>query len=630
MTKTLHTLLCCLFLAGCASQGTAPNGDQPGSAQGEQKFMDKLSALGSAVSTGVGDLFSTKFRKLDGMIKAGQDEEAYKYYSANQASFSKLTPVQLEVVNGLLSRSLYREFKNLADAGQDSQAIRVVESKPTLAAMFGPDQRASVQDVRLRIKEQDFSRLARSGDDTAALNYLERDRSFYAHLQGETKKLAQDLLDRVGRASEVEIDAAGTALSALGKSDLAQANGWRALGDARKSAQAVIARDQSRPLLAATLQPKLDALRTGLVTSEAALRGAAPRAFASYDVLGADNFRADYPIPVSDAELAAAYTAIRPRLAGASADAIARYKRFYGGGLDTEQRRDLGQLYMAKLLQQSGKKGPVAMLLLSESARSAGFEADTLESGTVIVQTNLLQSEELPVSIATGKLAVPVVESRGRSAAAVLASDSARDKALIVFVKFSEAVLRNRMVNKTSVRSQYLSGTRRVPNPAYAEARKKVQSAMETVKVYQNMPRTTGNDSLSALATLTGSVGSSLAQDELAAAERELQDTPQTIEQEVFSPYAYATEDHKVEKSLKVSYVAMEVSSKRTLEGHWDVKDERGFKLATGVHRKDKDVDRILTAHQTEADMEGYMAQGLELTYEQIWSRVGAELRGRW
>jgi len=252
--------------------------------------------------------------------------------------------------------------------------------------------------------------------------------------------------------------------------------------------------------------------------------------------------------------------------------------------------------------------------------------APTAEQPGDGVATEVAAPEPVRISFGEG--------AKGKPVELVLSQDDVRGKDMVIVVRFVDPRSAKSLRDRASVRSQYKSTERVLPNPAYLKAKREYEDARDEARslALSRAQAGSGTGSASSASPSGFSTGS-----EAAAAKRYVEvlegilaTTPENLREPVYSPYSYVTSKYRIEKSVRVQYVVYEVGSARAFSGQTTIDESKDFEVAEGVRDEDKNLAAIERKFETVANMEGYAVRSLKVSYDRILADLRADIARRW
>jgi hypothetical protein len=234
-----------------------------------------------------------------------------------------------------------------------------------------------------------------------------------------------------------------------------------------------------------------------------------------------------------------------------------------------------------------------------------------------------------PIRIALGKGA------KGEPVEIVLGEEDVRGKDMVIVVRFASSRSTQNLRDRTSVKSEYKSGERVLPNPAYLKSKREYEDAREEARA-KIQAQTQANGGAAGTPSASAKSGSS-SESDVAALRRYVEvlegilaTTPENLSEPVYSRYSYVTSRYRIDKAVRVQYVVYEVASKRMLGGQTTISESRDFAVAEGVRNEDKDFAAVERKYETIANMEGYAVRSLKVAYDHILADLRADIARRW
>ena len=233
-----------------------------------------------------------------------------------------------------------------------------------------------------------------------------------------------------------------------------------------------------------------------------------------------------------------------------------------------------------------------------------------------------------PIRISLGEGA------KGKPIELVLSQDDVRGKDMVIAVRFVKPRSTRSLRDRASVRSEYKSAERVLPNPAYLKAKREYEDARDEARALalarSQASSGTGNASIASPSGFPAGSDTAAAKRYVEVLEGILATTPENLREPVYSPYSYVASKYRIEKSVKVQYVVYEVASGRSLIGQTTIGDSRDFAVAEGVRDEDKSFAAIEKKYETIANMEGYAVRSLKVSYDRILADLRADITRRW
>lgn len=423
-----------------------------------------------------------------------------------------------------------------------------------------------------------------------AARYWGDNRSYFWDNAERNKALLTRLRDAVNPPYEARMGTAAAALQPYATAVQAPA-GWPSVTRALTAARGTL---ESYRLLPIAVDDFLRSEKSldldGLIgqVNDLYVREA-PAAFARYDHFHGTPFAKVYPAELPDEVVGAAFEGIKPRLEKASAEQIAAFGDAYGKSLTPKQKNELaglaGRARYRAIVPDGVITGERAMVLLSE------ITSGRLNPSALPVRVTLFWSKEgaegseFPVALKSPD-AFSAVELSKRDLPAKLAETE-----IVLFVDVHKTVVARATRGTRQERSSYKSGERQVPNPAWQQAQAALmqkQQEYNSLSVQnqnlQNQARQISGGGLAGFASLLGSAmghGAMIAaSNQVRAAQTQLNNTPQTLAEDVLTDYQYTITDMQVTRRAPATVYLIDVKNNRYYKRTTEKTEAKTFQAA--------------------------------------------------
>jgi len=209
-----------------------------------------------------------------------------------------------------------------------------------------------------------------------------------------------------------------------------------------------------------------------------------------------------------------------------------------------------------------------------------------------------------------------------------------RGKDMVIAVRFVKPRSTKNLRDRASVKSEYKSAERVLPNPAYLKAKREYEDARDEARALalarSQASSGTGNASTASPSGFLAGSSAAAAKRYVEVLEGILATTPENLREPVYSPYSYVASKYRIDKSVRVQYVVYEVASGRSLNGVATIGESRDFAVAEGVRDEDKSFAAIEKKYETVANMEGYAVRSLKVSYDRILADLRTDITRRW
>jgi len=492
----------------------------------------------------------------------------------------------------------------------------------TPSAEGGANSVSSATDASQRVS-RDFYLFSDESDHLqellAANNLADAERLFVeqeatlAAKPAKSAPLLASLAQRLNETKAAPLAPAHQRLAALGWPT--PAAGWPEQRAALTEARKALADYQQSPLLKkpAYRSPLLENLSTALAEREARIKADAPAQLAAFDHFGSGGFFAAYPIELDAKNLIAAqWDRMRAGLANADLDRLNRFLANYPAKehFDEPRQAELAGLFAQTWAKSNaGRGGPGLADQLGglRAAEKAGLKpkvASGLKIGFIEVTSRTLldrQQIQFPAQIAVD-LPLQVVKAELDEAL----SDPAlggNDYLMIIDVAYAKAARRAFQAERKL--SRMAVATERVPNPAWEEANREYQLAVNEFNMarmggggYYSNPGAALGDSIGRL------ISAAIAKGKLDESAEKLKNIPRIIEVPIYRDYHYQLTTMAAVKTMTVHYYVIDRANRRYFKSTFDVQEDQRFVVPYALQDTDPDKKKIEEANRTDKDIE--------------------------
>lgn len=480
----------------------------------------------------------------------------------------------------------------------------------------------------------DFTDLVQAGKTEDAAALYEKERDYFSGLKSEKRQYVDEVLGQRDRLYSGQLDEARTRLT-LADSEPAQMLRWNKLKKELPEAQAALAATGKRPARGTLTNEATGALSASVDRIVAALQSDAPQALLEYGLFVMPSFNDQYPIPVRWAEFESLPSPFDRQIAGASAARLAAFKKAYGDTLIPARNLEakLGEHYLAARIKEAGARSYIAKTLLRERLAKEGWKpASKPGTGVLLAAWPAPESEVSRYRIAPPTATAYHGLDAAQTPAAFIASDAARNYELVVFVRPGRIQMEQAESNQRQVDSQYQSGTRRVANPAYEQAEQELARAHSDLANIRQAAANASADSSSTLGMLSALVGAAseaAIESKLSSAQYTLANTPQLIEEAVFSAYRYAAKTVTVKQWIPSHYAVYDAGTGQVTTGTIIRTFGKTFNVADSLRPDDPSRAQILKSAQTSADVAAWIDGDISEKFDDIWAAILADYKNK-
>lgn len=468
--------------------------------------------------------------------------------------------------------------------GQDNGNQQNKDQNPTYWIMF--DQGDHLRDL-----------LSAKNVAEAADLYKTHYSNFFSSREEKLKPILDQLAQAIIELNAVRLEQARQDLDALPVSS--DPNTWAkastAIQDAKKLLDGL---DQYSPLLKNRSGTEgISVLASSLQSAKDKWEQAAPEAFSQFDI-GSNFFRV-YPYSTTDKNdfLTKNLNRIAERLSSGGKRSLVAFINAYPDEikLGTDIHSQLGVIYFSSHSISSNDPDRLKKLsTLIRSAKEDGFQIQKIPNikigfAEVTSQTLLKEGQiEFPVSI---EVDLPFETQKTTVEEALSAPKGSYDYVIVIDVNLAQ--IKQGVQRREEIPSQYLSGSRAVPNQAYEQARMAVYEAQSAV-----------SQNASQYCSGYGCIAKGIAGIAFAAALNEKKKafaaTPMTVTESVYEDYKYSISDMDTSKLVTANYYVFDMLQGKYNKSVFDVSERKSFKLAYNVHEKDRDRNSTLSRYDSE------------------------------
>lgn len=501
---------------------------------------------------------------------------------------------------------------------------------PTLAHAGLFDALRSVGDTLSKISSShidEFKKLVESGKIEGAVAIYVREPDYFASLKDDNRRYVVDALGQRDRRYRAELGEARARL-VLAAREEGQMRRWQQLKAILPEIQAQRARVEKLAAPGPLVTEGLKSLQSTMDTIMQPLRTEAPSALLDYGLFTEPAFPAKYPVAVRWTDHPDLAGPIGIQLERASIRQLEAFRKAYADTLIPAMGigAKLNELYVAARLRESRANSYLAKrLVLDRLAKEGWVVADKAGGGVLLAVWPMPKSEVGVYQVRPPSSVRYQPFGSDQTPTAFIASGGVGSHELVVFLRHQPIRMERAESNERQVGSQYQKGTRRIQNPEYARAQQALRAAQDQLQAVrqtiENSSATSANSTLGAFAALIGVASESAAENELIAAQRTLQETPQLIEEPVFLPYAYMAKTTKVRQVVTTNYAIYDAGTGKVFVGSIERTWAKSFEVADRVHSDDKTFVASVVLKSTKAAQDWIKAP-LEDNYEEIWKAV--------
>ena len=465
-------------------------------------------------------------------------------------------------------------------------------------------------------RSKHINQLLQAGEIGKASDVWNREADYFRHSRkSEDRKCTEDLAEALeeslaGRAQEEE----SRLLSVKWPEPQYR---WRATKLAIAAADEFIEEVSSHQVLVHS--GRVDRITQGVVSTKeslvSAVKSGASEAFVAYKGRPR-RFFTEYPIKVEPAEFLETNKPMWLKaLSNATCDDIQKFVSDFPGILGAETLGGLGEIFFKKALalQSSGKATLPQMLAAQRMTKEAGLPLpkEANQNIQLITVKNSSGAKEdaiefpVDVDVDVPMIGAPrSVEKTGLDTALSGAPPSGAD--ILILFNATKARTDRKLKAPEEVTSKYQSGTRRVPNPEYSRQLADLRRIEMVIQLIQQNART-NQLTCSGFSCLGATIAdAALMKRAMAAygqAEANLNATPLTLEEPVYTSYEFNRTVIDAAKVAAIDYYMIDRGAQTYLKGTFNAREERSFTVCYGLRGDDPDRNRHLAACEEEEDV---------------------------
>lgn len=437
--------------------------------------------------------------------------------------------------------------------------------------------------------------------EQASTLYSQHKDDFFSSRREKFAAVVSDLVVGLDATYERAFAQARETIRQLASNDEA---GWAAAKQILASAQRLI--DAFLALSAVKDVPSLPKnaaeLSKTIETAKSQLTEQAPAQFARFDTKR--DFFAAYPIEITDRAqvLDKAVPEMLDIFRAMGQEGVLSFAKAYKSALTSSKALPLlSNLYVELAFRSAGptERLRLAGKVLSE-ANEAGLRPNQLAGVRIAFveatsQTLLREGQiEFPVSV---EVNLPFDVKKTDLENALQTGNSEVDYVIVLDISVARTL--QRATKREEVTSQFQSGTREKPNPAYEQARMAVYQAQSQLSSHQAQY-------CYGYGCIGKAIGAGILGSRLEERQREFAATPMTIVEVVYTDYKFSASDVVARKAVSANYYVIDLASRTYFKSVFDVAEEKSFRIAYRLHDKDKDLAQHLRTHNSEADIKAF------------------------
>jgi serine protease Do len=338
-----------------------------------------------------------------------------------------------------------------------------------------------------------------------------------------------------------------------------------------------------------------DRLESAIKAATQRWADAAGSAFAKFGINA--NFFDVYPVKIAERStpIVQGWNTIRPQLKGSAA--ISEFRKTYDAEIkgNAELKKKVGDLLAEQILD--GNKEPNRLkrhLAVIASAKDEGLDLGEVPGLTIAFaeatsQTLLKEHQiEFPVSVDVD-IPIKIVKT---SVDTALGSEKGQYDYLVV-VDIGLAQTKQRIIKRDEIPSEFHSGTKTLPNPAYDQARMAVMESASALNSH-NAQYCQG---YGCLGKAIGGIALAVAHEEQ---KKKFSSIPMTLTENVYEDYKFSASDLDSTKVVTATYYVFDLKQNTYSKSVFDVSETKSFRIAYNLNQKDKNLSSHLSKYDNE------------------------------
>lgn len=375
--------------------------------------------------------------------------------------------------------------------------------------------------------------------------------------------------------------------------------------------------------------PELAELKKLTQEKRERIRGSSVDLFADYELGGYQSFFAGYPVDIEAAPfLTKNWRLFMRKVSDLDSQKIPAVVRIYGSSLNEAQKSEFGRTYFEALYR--GKRNAsthdfVAAVAAIKSVQTAGLTLpQDARSMIKILEISGPHSDEQPISEFVlsyeRDIPVPIVQVAATSGAVATHLSDARYALLLHQPSNVPDV---KVLSRERIQSEYISGYRALPNPAFIAAHSQVATATAEVQRAKIQSAFRPCQGLGCLVQgVANAIVEGAAQNNLDAANSALAGTPATLEDPVYSAYEFVRAKVRVSKRMQVPYQLVDTKQNKVFAGELSLSEDKEFLVAYGLHDKDRTHSIGSSGLVSERNVERYEAEAISYPISKLAALV--------
>ncbi|MBG0789305.1 MAG: trypsin-like peptidase domain-containing protein [Desulfovibrionaceae bacterium] len=372
-------------------------------------------------------------------------------------------------------------------------------------------------------------------------------------------------------------------------------------------------------------QKSLDEKREAILAS-------APAEFAQYPVQTAESFFSAYPAELPDrafmAEQADAWT---KAVAAADGPALLHLNKVYGPLLSEEEKSRLARSYFTIRCPAAGKADMKTIMAAMAEVGENGLELASVPGVKIAFlegTSQVLRDKgviEFPVGV---DMDLPFEAVNGDLKKG-FESKAVREADIVILFNLASTRIDRRVDTSNYVKSTYLAGYQKVPNPEWDVLQVELQQAnTEVLTATTEKLNTNTGDPWVNLGNAIANIGTESkideAKDKIEELKQKVRETPRYIDEPVYEPYRYQRVEMEVLKAGSVQYYIIDQRKKRYYTDFFDVSAKEFFTVAYNLSDQDPDLEKHTSVNVTEEMVDAYEKEPITVKLSELLDQYAA------
>ncbi len=451
-----------------------------------------------------------------------------------------------------------------------------------------------------------------------------------------------DAVDKFVAASLSKFDAgAQAAISALdpAKLDTQDKALWKEAREARHKADDLL--DEMEPVhdalrkLEREFTPYSELEASTKAFDVAAKRNASTAFVGAIDREWAGSFFDHYPAVVSAKEEWRKHGAKYLETFGKDNRRLLIIESVFGQSFSDKDKEEFGLHIFENALASRVEEGrsPSIQQILEANKEASDLGYRVKESGLVKAHLVELTSKTLQNALA---LEFPIeivpdlpVSAERKSLESALEPQTFDGNDIVILLDVSAARVDRAIASRKNIGSEFKSGERQEPNPAYGQAQASVQAAQSNLQSAQFNQISTDNQYCygigclgKAIAQIAAAAATSKAQGELENALNVMSQTPTMLVKPVYSPYSFVKSEIDVVKEAVVHYTVLDKTNGWSVTDTFDAVEKQSFTVPYQMHNADRYKAKHLKGTDSEEDVLDFEGRPVKVELSAILNAV--------